>query len=181
MKKKLSRKVIFFTGILLILAVVIGASVVRRSYSVKIEDIKKPSEESFTAPGKNWSSPKKVEDYFVSNLHMTSEEAQSIRTKPGVDGKIMLRLTANTTIEALISNLEYYGFVKDKNTLKYALEYGKDTFPGRTDALKIGNNTVDLYSYYRISEEMSAWEIADQLLNYPTYFAYDEYGYMFMP
>lgn len=181
MKKKFSRKTISVTGILLILAVIIGASAIGRSTSSKIEEVSKPSAEKFTAPGKNWSSPKKVEDYFVSNLHMNPEEAQSIRTKPGVDGKVTLRLTANTTIDALISNLEYYGFVKDKNALKYALEHSTDTFPGRTDALKIGNNTVDLYASYRISEDMTAWEIADQLLNHPIYFSYDQYGYMFMP
>jgi len=28
---------------------------------------------------------------------------------------------------------------------------------------------------------MDAWQLADELLNKPTYIAYDEYGYMFMP
>jgi hypothetical protein len=28
---------------------------------------------------------------------------------------------------------------------------------------------------------MSAWEMADTLLNKPEYFAFDEYGYLFMP
>ncbi len=181
MKKKFSKKAISITGILLILTVIIGASITGRSASSRIAEVSKPSAEKFTAPGKDWSSAKKVEDYFVSNLHMSPEEAQSIRTKPGVDGKVTLRLTTNTTIDALVSNLEYYGFVKDKNALKYALEHNTDSLPGRTDALKIGNNTVDLYASYRISEHMTAWEIADELLNRPTYFAYDEYRYLFMP
>lgn len=181
MKKKLSRKAISVTGVLLILTVVIGASVIRRLIFSSLEEINKPNAEKFAAPGKTWNSPKKVEDYFVSNLHMSSEEAHSIRTKPGVDGKVMLRLTAHTTADALVSNLEYYGFVKDKEALNYALEHGIDTVSGRTDALKFGKNTVDLYAYYRISEDMTTWEIADELLNHPTYFAYDEYNYMFMP
>ena len=141
----------------------------------------KPSEESFKAPGKDWNSPKKVEDYFVSNLHMSPEEAQSIRSKPGVGGKVMLRLGDNTTMDGLISNLKYYGFIREESALRYALEYSTDTAPGKTYALKIGNNTVDTFAYYRISEEMTAWEIADELLNHPTNFAYDEYHYLFMP
>lgn len=143
--------------------------------------ITKPSEESFKAPGKDWPSPKKVEDYFISNLHMSPEEAQSIRSKPGVDGKVMLRLGDNTTIDGLISNLQYYGFVRDEAALRYALEHTKDTHPGKTYALKIGDGDIDTFAYYRISEGMTAWEIANELLNNPTNFAYDEYHYIFMP
>lgn len=92
----------------------------------------------------------------------------------------MLRLGDNTTIDRLISNLRYYGFVRDEAALRYALEHSTDTVPGKTYALKIGDNTVDTFAYYRISEEMTAWEIADELLNHPTNFAYDEYGYTFI-
>lgn len=112
---------------------------------------------------------------------MTPEEAQGIRSKPGIDGKVMLRLRENTTLEALLSNLEYYGFVRDEEALRYALEHSEDNVPGHANTLKIGENTIDLYAFYRISENMTAWEIADELLNHPTYFAFDEYDYMFMP
>ncbi len=166
-------------GIIVILGIVAFKHSATNTSIISI--ITKPSEQSFEAPGKDWPSPKKVEDYFISNLHMSPEEAQSIRSKPGVDGKVMLRLGDNTTIDVLISNLEYYGFVRDEAALRYALEHSNDTVPGKTYALKVGNNTVDTFAYYRISEEMTAWEIADELLNNPTNFAYDEYRYLFMP
>lgn len=146
-----------------------------------ISTIAKPSEESLEAPGKDWPSTKKVEDYFVSNLHMSPEEAQSIRSKPEVDGKVMLRLGDNTTLDGLISNLHYYGFIRDEAALRYALEHTTDNHPGKTYALKIGNGDIDTFAYYRISENMTAWEIANELLNNPTNFAYDEYHYIFMP
>lgn len=172
----------YFIAGLVVLAVLIGLFFIRKpNTNSPLVDLSKPTEENFAAPGKDWPSEKKVEDYFVSNLRMTPEEAHGLRSKPGVDGKVMLRLTAETTIDGLVGNLEYYGFVRNKDALLYALEHAIDTVPGRTDALKVGNNTVDKYAYYRISEDMTAWEIADELLNKPTYFAYDEYHYLFMP
>ncbi len=146
-----------------------------------VDTLQKPSEESFLAPGRDWPSEKKVEDYFVEHLRMTPQEALENRSKPGVDAKVMLRLREHSTLEGLLSNLEYYGFVKNKEALQYALEHSTDTVPGHANPLTVGENTVDIYAYYRISENMTAWEIADQLLNHPTYFAYDEYNYMFMP
>lgn len=181
MTKKLKKRVLIFT-ILTLLGVVIAFSILGRFQNKSSITLTKPSEESFSAPGKNWHSPKKVEDYFVEHLHMTPQEAIEARSlSKGNDGKISLRLTQGTTTAALLSNLEYYGFVKDQKALEYALTTSTDSLTGRTYTLKFGNNTVDLYASYRISEDMTAWEIADQLLNHPSYFAYDEYGYMFMP
>src|SRR5690606_25170601 len=117
----------------------------------------------------------------VESLRMTPQEAQAVRSKPGNDGTVMLRIRENTTLEALVSNLEYYGFVRDKQALRYALENTTDTLPGKANPIKVGDNTIDIWSSYRISENMTAWEIADQLLNHPTYFSFDEYNYMFMP
>lgn len=146
-----------------------------------VEKINKPSEENFLAPGRDWQSQKKVEDYFVEHLRMTPQEAQQIRSKPGVDGKVMLRIRENTTLEALIDNLQYYGFVRDKEALRYALEHTTDNQEGKANPIMVGNNTISTWSYYRISEDMTAWEIADELLNNPSYFGFDEYNYMFMP
>lgn len=141
----------------------------------------KPSEKSFQAPGKDWSSEKKVEDYFVEKLGMNYEDAKNAR-KPSANGKIMLRVRENTTLEALISNLEYYGFVRDQEALLYALEHTEDTQEGKADPIMVSDNkTISIWSYYRISEDMTAWEIADELLNHPTYFGFDEYNKMFMP
>lgn len=142
----------------------------------------KPDEENFKAPGKDWESPKKVEDYFVEKLRMSPEEARSIRNKPDVDGKVNLRLNTNVTLQALVGNLYYYGFVRDEDTLRYALENTKDTTPSEK-AIKVGENgTIDLNAEYRISEDMSAWELAEILLNKPSgHFTFDEYNYTFMP
>ena len=141
-----------------------------------------PSDELFVAPGKDWQSEAKVEDYFVERLGITEQEAKEAREK-SKDGTVMLRLREDATLDGLTGNLYYYGFIRDKNALKYALEFTEDTHEGRTPGqnIEIGENTISLYSYYRISENMNAWEIADVLLNDPTYFAYDEYNKLFLP
>jgi hypothetical protein len=153
----------------------------RSPQQVARPNLNTPSEEKFLAPGKKWPSEKKVEQYFVENLKMSPEEAEAFRKKEGSDGKIMLRLGENTTLEGLISNLKYYGFIRDEEAFRYAIEHSTDTDPGKTYALKVGNNTIDTFAYYRISEEMDAWQLADELLNHPTHFAYDEYRHLFMP
>lgn len=182
MKKTFPKKNLILTSLLVVLVVILGMVIFNRLSPNTIHiDLSKPSEESFEAPGRNWQSEKKVEDYFVEHLRMTPQEAQEIRSKPGVDGKVMLRIREHTTLEGLLGNLEYYGFVKDKEALRYALEHSKDTVPGKANALKAGENTIDAWSYYRISEDMTAWEIADELLSHPTYFSFDEYNYTFMP
>src|SRR5690606_2681464 len=105
-----------------------------------------------------------------------------IRSKPGVDGTVDLRINNNVTLDALVSNLYYYGFVKDEEAFRYALENTQDSTPNDA-SIKVGKNrTIDTNAEYRISENMSAWEIADILLNKPAgHFSYDEYGYFFMP
>ncbi len=142
----------------------------------------KPNEESFEAPGRNWNSPKKVEDYFVERLRMTPQEASEIRSKPGVDGTVDLRINTDVTLEALVGNLFYYGFVKDEESLLYALKHTEDVTPSEK-AIKVGNTgTIDTNAEYRISEDMDTWEISDTLLNKASgHFSFDEYGYFFMP
>lgn len=145
--------------------------------------ILKPSEVLFLAPGRDYDSAKKVENYFVENLRMTPEEAKEVRSlDKGNDGKISLRLTDKTTLQAVVGNLHYYGFIRDEKAFMYALGNTEDTVVGKANALKVGKNgTIDLAASYRISENMDAWQIANELLNKPSYFAFDEYGYMFMP
>jgi len=142
----------------------------------------KPNEEDFKAPGKDWESAKKVEDYFIERLHMSSEEANSIRKKPGVDGTVDLRISTNVTLQGLTGNLVHYGFIRDEKAFLYALEHTKDTTPN-DKAIKVGSvGTIDQNAEYRISENMTAWELADVLLNKPAgHFPFDEYNYFFMP
>lgn len=143
---------------------------------------KKPSEDKFLAPGREWQSQKKVEDYFIERLNMSPQEASEIRRRPGVDGKVNLRINANVTLDGLVGNLHYFGFVRDEDTLRFALKNTKDTSPSE-QAITVGESgSIDVNAEYRISEDMSAWEIADILLNKPdSHFSYDEYGYFFMP
>lgn len=181
-KKKLQKRRPIILVLVAIVALVLLVLVINPSKRNSIvSDITKPSEESFEAPGRDWPSEKKVEDYFIEHLRMTPQEAGEVRVKPGNDGKVMLRLREHPTLEGLLGNLEYYGFVKDKETLLYALEHTEDTVPGHADPVIVGDNTIDIWASYRISEDMTAWEIADELLNNPSYFGFDAYNYMFMP
>lgn len=143
---------------------------------------RKPDQSSFLAPGKDWQSSKRVEDYFVERLHMTPQEASEIRSKPSVDGTVDLRISTNVTLDGLVGNLHYYGFIRDESTFRYALEHTKDTTPS-DKAIKVGKDgTIDTNAEYRISENMSAWELAELLLNKPAgHFSFDEYNYFFMP
>lgn len=164
------------------LVVIVGVAALVVAFAFGYPSLVKPNEESFKAPGRNWISPKKVEDYFVERLRMSPQEASEIRSKPGVDGTVDLRINNNATLEGLVGNLYYYGFVKDEDSLHYALEHTKDTTPS-DKAIKVGKDgTIDINAEYRISENMSAWELADVLLNKPTgHFPFDEYNYFFMP
>lgn len=69
------------------------------------------------------------------------------------------------TLDAVVGDLHYYGFVKDESALRYALEHTKDTTHGQENAIKIGNNTIASEARYTISQSMTAWQIADILLN----------------
>lgn len=141
-----------------------------------------PDNDNFKAPGKDWVSEKKVEDYFIEKLRMTPEEASEIRNKPGVDGTVDLRISTNTTLEGLVGNLYYYGFIRHKDTFLYALENTKDNTPN-DKSIRVGKEgTIDINAEYRISENMTAWQIADILLNKPEgHYSLDEYNYFFMP
>lgn len=115
-----------------------------------------------------------VADYFIDKLRMTPEEAQDSE-KLGAS----FYVTENMTLDALIGNLHYYGFVRDEDALRYALENSEDTNPGKDNAIKIGENTIDR-GVYGLGTQMTAWEIARILLHYPQEVKTD-YGYMFMP
>lgn len=161
----------------------IGVGVVTMAVVVGFIFFKKPNQELFQAPGREWNSPKKVEDYFVETLHMSPEEAKEIRSRgKGNDGTVDLRIGEATTLQALVGNLAYYGFVRDEKTFQYALERTTDTTPSENAIVVNKNGSIDRNAEYRISEDMSAWEIADILLNKPVgHFSYDEYRYFFMP
>ena len=60
----------YIVAALLIIGILIGVAVLPRFSTISLSSISKPSEESFNAPGKDWPSQKKVEDYFVEKLHL---------------------------------------------------------------------------------------------------------------
>lgn len=136
-------------------------------------------EEDFLAPGKSWQSPKKVEDYFVEKLRFTQSDLERQKQSETVD----FRPGKGSTLDAIIGNLNYYGFIRSEKALRHALENSKDTTQGNPGTLSVGENgSIDIVASYRISENMTAWELADTLLNKGHYFGPgDEYGYMFMP
>ena len=107
-------------------------------------------------------SGKTVADYFVEHLRMQPEDAQK-----SAESGASFYVTDKMTINALISNLHYYGLVKDEAALRYALENAEDTHPAqKPNPIKIGKNDIDR-GVYGLGASMSAWEIAQILLNYP--------------
>ncbi len=73
----------------------------------------------------------------------------------------------DTTLMAIVGDLHYYGFVKDENAFKFALEHTQDTTKGGTNFIKVGrgSKTIEREARYEISQSMTAWQIAGVLLN----------------
>ncbi len=143
------------------------------------ERLTKIPDQDFLAPGKSWQSPRKVEDYFVEKLRFTGSDLERQKSATTVD----FRPAKGSTVEAIISNLHYYGFIRNEKALWYALEHTEDKTQANPGALWVGRNgSIDTNASYRISENMTSWEMADTLLNKSHYFGkVDPYNYMFMP
>lgn len=85
---------------------------------------------------------------------------------PRQEGQIIqFRIGKEATLTGLISNLRYFGFIKDEAAFKYSLENTQDKTPGREEAIKVGDNTIDTQAVYDISQMMDAWKLASVLLN----------------
>lgn len=95
-------------------------------------------------------------------------EAPRQNTQP-----INYSIRKDTTIDAVVSDLRYYDFIKDESAFKYALKHSRDETPGRDGAIRVSSNTIDRESQYTISQSMTAWEIAKILLNDGTYISCD--------
>lgn len=94
----------------------------------------------------------------------TKFDAPKANTQP-----IEFTIKKGLTLTAVIGDLHYYGFIKDEDAFKYALEHSKDNTPGNENSLKIGNNTIDREAKYTISQSMTAWQIAEILLSQGIY------------
>jgi len=115
----------------------------------------------------------KVVTFFVLTISLAifggyswSKSSQDKFTASRKDAPMVkFRVDKQNTLMAVTGNLHYYGFVKDEDALEYALEHTKDNTPGKPEAIKIGNNTIDTETAYNISQSMNTWEIAQILLN----------------
>src|SRR4030066_1499147 len=74
-------------------------------------------EDNLKAPGKNWESSKKVEDYFINKLRMTPEDLERNKDRTTVD----FRLSKESTLDGIVGNLAYYGFIRDEKAFRKAL------------------------------------------------------------
>lgn len=122
------------------------------------------------------SSNKEVDDYFIAKLGMPAEEAKKF-----ADNEFSFYITRNTTLDIAINNLQDYGLIKDKETLRKTLEQTKDNLPGKPDALRVGSNTIDINASYQLKKGLTTQQVADILLNAPVYLQGDQYNYIFMP
>ena len=86
---------------------------------------------------------------------------------PWLEGsKDTIRVTKNATLFGIIANLYDKGYIKDKTAFKIALLVSRDTTPaGKDGAIKVGFNTINQEYAYTISKQMTAWQLADVLLN----------------
>lgn len=159
--------------IILVLALVIIIAV----FGIKIYFASLIPQENFKAPGQTWQSSKRVEDYFVEHMRVSQGESVEM-AKNGVE----FRVSKGTTLKGIVSNLTYYGLVRDEKALVYALENTKDTTPGRSEGIKVSTSgTIDIEATYEFDKNMNTWEVANILLNKPFY--WDDstrYDYLFM-
>ena len=123
------------------------------------------------------TSRKTVEDYFMEHMRVSAEEAKTMAS----DG-IMLRLSPSSTLQGMVGNLYYYGFIDDEANFGKLLETSTDSTPGKENSIKSGNNTIDVDSNYYLNYSMSDEEIADTLLNKAKFESnFTQYNYLFMP
>lgn len=120
---------------------------------------------------------KTVEDYFMEHMRVSAEEAKTMAS----DG-VMLRLSPSSTLQGVVGNLYYYGFIDDEAKFEKLLESSTDTTPGKEGSIKSGNNTIDVNSNYYLNYSMSDEEIANTLLNKAKFEPnFTQYNYLFMP
>ncbi len=136
------------------------------------------SKDASQAPKNPPESRKSIEQYFVETMHVNAEEAQEM-ARDGVD----LRVSKDTTLQGIVGNLYYYGFIdSNENAFIELLKQTQDTAPGEEAAIKIGNNTIDISASYYVNKNMTDKEVADTLLNKPRFSKnFNNYNYLFMP
>ncbi|MFZ2025102.1 MAG: hypothetical protein WAV51_02390 [Microgenomates group bacterium] len=123
------------------------------------------------------ASRKTVEDYFIEHMRVSAEEGKSMAS----DG-VMLRLSPSSTLQGVVGNLYYYGFIDNEAKFEKLLETTTDSTSGKGNSIKAGKNTIDIHSNYYLNYSMSDEEIADTLLNKAEFEPnFTQYNYLFMP
>lgn len=122
-------------------------------------------------------SRKTAVDYFMEHMRVSAEEAKTMAS----DG-VMLRLSPNSTLQGVVGNLYYYGFVDDEAKFEKLLEATTDSTSGKENSIKAGKNSIDVNSNYYLNYSMTDQEIADILLNKAKFEPnFNQYNYLFMP
>ena len=113
----------------------------------------------------------------MEHMRVSAQEAKSMAS----DG-VMLRLSPSSTLQGVVGNLYYYGFIDDEAKFEKLLETTIDSTPGKEGSIKAGKNTIDVNSNYYLNYSMSDEEIADTLLNKAKFEPnFTQYNYLFMP
>ncbi|MFV1917668.1 MAG: hypothetical protein ACC618_04285, partial [Patescibacteria group bacterium] len=79
---------------------------------------------------------------------------------------VQFQVGKEATLEGIVNNLAYYGFIKNEGAFKKAVLKSEDNTEGREGAIILENgNSINTQATYNISQSMSAWEIASILLD----------------
>jgi len=106
---------------------------------------------------------------IISWKYKQSQTDLYLPTRPEGQETYTFRINKDTQLQAVVGNLEYYGFVRNQNALLKALEQSEDTTPGDENSIQVGSNTIDREAVYQLSQSMDTWEIAKVLLNEGTH------------
>lgn len=103
--------------------------------------------------------------YIAFYKYQNVQKDKFTAPRPQISTTYTFRVGKDAEIDGVIGNLEYYGFVKDKQALLKALEKTRDNTPGNEDSIQIYGNTIDREAEYTLSQAWDAWKIAQILLN----------------
>jgi len=78
---------------------------------------------------------------------------------------VQFMVNKDTSFQAIVGDLRYYGFIRNEAAFEFALRFAKDSTSGDENSIRVGNNTIDRQAVYLISQDMNAWQLANVLLN----------------
>ena len=117
------RKIVIPTTIAILLLIFAGSYIYLKNRNTYPENYLPPEQR------------KTVEAYFIEHMRVSPTEAEEMAVN-GVD----LRVSKTTTVQGIVGNLYYYGFIDSEAKLNKLLETTKDTTSGQEDSIKIGKS-----------------------------------------